>query len=154
MTPPLTIRGARADEADVLSAVARRAKASWGYPQSWLDQWHEELAFTPAYLREHRVWVAESAGAPAGVLALESRPGGWSIDRLWVDPSAQGLGVGRALVDRALDIARATGGDVDVLSDPHAEAFYLKLGARRAGEEPAPMPDAPNRILPRLIFSL
>lgn len=39
-------------------------------------------------------------------------------------------------------------------SDPFAEPFYLKLGARRIGAVPAPMPGAPGRVLPVLEFNL
>lgn len=146
------IRAGKPDDAATLTAIARRAKASWGYDAAWLDQWHDELAFSEAYLHVARVWVAEVEGAPAGVLALEPRPDGWSIDRLWVEPDAQGLGIGRALVECARAAAAESRGELDVLSDPYAEAFYLKLGARRAGEVSAPMPGAPDRVLPRLVF--
>ncbi len=37
-----------------------------------------------------------------------------------------------------------------VASDPGAETFYTRLGARRVGTDPAPMPGAPDRILPVL----
>jgi GNAT superfamily N-acetyltransferase len=150
---PVIVRTARPEDAERLSAIARDAKASWGYPEEWLDRWRDELTFTPAYLEDHQTWVAETGGVAVGVIALEPSLAGMTIDRLWVDPGAQGRGVGRALVAHALATAGAEG-TVDVLSDPHAEAFYLKLGFRRAGELPAPMPAAPDRILPRLIFSL
>lgn len=146
------LRQAQPGDEGPLSAIARRAKASWGYPEAWLERWHDELAFGPAYFEEHQVWVADVAGRTAGVLALARSAEGWTIDRLWVDPDAQGLGVGRALVEHAR--AFAAGHVVDVLSDPHAEPFYLKLGARRDGEIPAPMPGSPDRILPRLVFDL
>lgn len=147
----VVIRDARREDAERLSAIARDAKASWGYPAEWLDRWRDELTFTAAYLEVHQTWVAETGGVACGVIALQPSAAGVTIDRLWVDPGAQGLGVGRALVAHALTTAGAAG-PVDVLSDPHAEPFYLKLGFRRAGEIPAPMPGAPHRILPRLIF--
>lgn len=52
--------------------------------------------------------------------------------------------------------AAADGGAVrvTVLFDPFAEAFYQRLGARRVGAVPAPMPQAPERVLPQLEFAL
>ncbi len=151
----MTVRPARPDEAAVLSALAQRAKASWGYPAAWLAQWKAELAFLPDYITAERVWVADADGRVAGVLALEQREGGWTIDRLWVDPDAQGAGVGRRLVTEAIAHAsRERRGDIDVLSDPYAEPFYLKLGAVREGQVAAPMPDAPDRTLPRLVIKV
>lgn len=155
MSRDVRIRSARPEEAGALTALARRAKASWNYPPAWLAQWEAELAFDAPYVSAHRVRVAEVGDALAGVLALEERREGWEIERLWVDPAAQGLGVGRALVDDALAHAgRERRGDVRVLSDPHAESFYRRLGATRIGDVPAPMPDAPDRVLPKLVFRL
>ena len=151
----MTVRPARPDEAAVLRALALRAKATWGYPDAWLAQWERELAFQPEYIAAERVWVADADGRVAGVLALGQRDGGWTIDRLWVDPEVQGAGVGRRLVAEAIAHAsREPRGDIDVLSDPYAEPFYLKLGAVREGEVAAPMPDAPDRTLPRLVFKV
>ena len=153
MSREFRIRDACPEDAACLTALARRAKASWEYPAAWLDQWAAELAFEPAYLSAHRVRVAESGGLVVGVAALEPRPAGWEIERLWVDPAAQRLGIGRALVDDALAHAARHGGRVTVLSDPQAEPFYVRLGAIRIGTEPAPMPGAPERALPRLAFA-
>lgn len=155
MSRDVRIRSARPEEAGALTALALRAKASWNYPAAWLARWEAELAFDPAYISAHRVRVAEAGDVLAGVLALEERPDGWEIERLWVDPAAQGLGAGRALVDDAVaHAARERRGDVTVLSDPHAEAFYRRLGATRIGDVPAPMPGAPDRVLPRLVLRL
>jgi predicted N-acetyltransferase YhbS len=78
-----------------------------------------------------------------------------SIEHVWISPRCHRQGVGRALVNRALAAAaRAGAGEVEVLSDPFAEMFYVKLGARRLDAVPAPMPGAPGRTVPRLAFVL
>jgi predicted N-acetyltransferase YhbS len=41
---------------------------------------------------------------------------------------------------------------VRVVSDPFAEEFYSRLGAERCGQVPAPMPGAPDRTMPVLMF--
>ena len=40
---PSLIRSARTAEADRLTDLARRAKASWGYPAAWLQMWKKDL---------------------------------------------------------------------------------------------------------------
>jgi hypothetical protein len=37
---------------------------------------------------------------------------------------------------------------VEIVAEPNATGFYEKLGARRVGAIPAPMPGAPDRELP------
>ena len=49
---------------------------------------------------------------------------------------------------------RRHSGVVELLADPYASGFYERLGARRAGDVPAPMPGARNRTLPKFEFDL
>ena len=147
------IRRATADDADALSDLAHRAKAHWGYPATWMREWDAQLTIIPGYLEMHDVWVSEQEGAIVGMCALEDRKDHWNMEHVWVDPAAHGRGVGRALVMHALEEARRRhAGVVELLSDPYASGFYERLGARRAGEVPAPMPGAKDRTLPRYEF--
>ena len=147
------IRRATADDADALSDLAHRAKAHWGYPAAWMREWDAQLTIIPGYLEMHDVWVSEENGAIVGMCALEDRHDRWNLEHVWVDPACHGRGVGRALVLHALEEARRRhDGVVELLSDPFATGFYERLGARRAGEVPAPMPGAKNRTLPRYEF--
>lgn len=153
MAHHLTIRQANPGEADQLTSLAHLAKASWGYPGTWIDAWQPELTISPDYVREHRTAVAELDGRLVGVAALEQHTLHWSLEHVWIDPRVQGRGIGRVLVQQVLAYARAHGPDsVRVISDPNAESFYQKLGAVRVGEQPAPMPGAPGRTLPILEF--
>jgi predicted N-acetyltransferase YhbS len=152
---PFEIRAAKPADATALTVVAYRAKAHWGYPEEWLQLWGADLTITSEYLTANCAFVAEIAGAPVGVCVLESDGVAGSLEHVWIAPESQGGGVGRALVARALDAASNAGIlRVFVLSDPFAEAFYLRLGACRVGSVPAPMPGAPERTLPKLEFAL
>lgn len=149
------LRRAHPREAEDLTALARRAKASWGYPVDWLREWADDLTITPQYVARHHVLVADTADGVVGVAALELGGEDASLEHVWVDPGRQGQGVGAALVRRALETAAGLGcAGVVVVSDPHARAFYEHLGARPAGTLAAPMPGAPDRVLPVLRFAL
>jgi hypothetical protein len=43
----IAIRRAQVDEAGLLSDLAFRSKAHWGYPPDWLELWRPELTVTP-----------------------------------------------------------------------------------------------------------
>jgi GNAT superfamily N-acetyltransferase len=149
----VTIRRAMPTDAPALTALAHRSKASWGYPNEWLLAWQPDLTMTPDYVSVHRTFVAELAGRPVGVVALEEHPDRWTLEHLWVEPGLQRHGIGRNLVAHALGVARELRpAPVHVVSDPFAESFYERLGAVRVGARPAPMPGAPDRILPVLVF--
>ena len=110
---------------------------------------------TPEYLSAHRAFVGLHEGRLVGVCVLDATAEGATLEHVWVAPEFHGRGIGRALVEHALVKARELGvRHVDVQSDPFAESFYLTLGARRIGSVPAPMPGAPERVLPLLEFTM
>ena len=151
----VTLRQATGDDADALTDLAHRAKAHWGYPASWMREWDAQLTILPGYIDMHYVWVAERAGAIVGMCALEDRGPRWMLEHVWVEPGAHHAGIGRSLVRRAIDTARAhRAAVVELLSDPYATGFYEKLGARHTGDVHAPMPGARDRTLPRYEFDL
>jgi predicted N-acetyltransferase YhbS len=147
----LEIRPSRTADAAQLTKLAHRAKASWGYPSTWMNRWSSALTLTRAYLKTHPGFVAEQDGKIVGMCMLELRLVNARLEHVWIDPDYQRQGIGRALVARALEEVAATGEKfVTIESDPFAEEFYLKLGARRTSFVRAPMPGAPDRILPVL----
>jgi predicted N-acetyltransferase YhbS len=149
------IRRAEPQDAATLTAIARAAKAAWGYPADWMAEWLPELTFTREYVSANEVFVATIDDEPVGVAVLHLSADGGSLEHVWIAPAHQGCGIGGRLVRRALSAATAHGlRTLTVASDPHAEAFYLKLGAQRTGSEPAPMPGSPERFLPVLEFRL
>ncbi len=149
----LVIRRAVPAEAARLTALARIAKAHWGYPAAWLAAWAADLAITPEYVAAHYVFAAEIAGELVGVCALEDLGDRWALEHVWVEPAQHGRGIGQALVQHALEVVRALRpGLVAVKSDPHAAGFYERLGARRVAAVPAPMDGMPARELPILEF--
>ena len=150
----MQIRRATADDADALSDLAHRAKAHWGYPAHWMREWDAQLTIIPGYLELHDVWVSERDGTIVGMCALEDRGDRCNLEHVWVEPSLHGKGVGRALVMHVLSEARSRQvAAVELLSDPFATGFYERLGARRIGEVPAPMPGARDRTLPKFEFT-
>lgn len=82
--------------------------------------------------------VLLAGDGPAGLAVLRFRPGLWSralecyLAELYVVPAERGHGLGRALLNAALDVARATGADrIDLGTsedDAAARALYESAG--------------------------
>jgi len=79
--------------------------------------------------------------------------GKFDLSRLFIQPEAIRTGIGRALFEAAVALAKADGGTrLSILSDPFAEAFYVRLGAVKIGE--APSDAIPDRLLPLLEYAI
>ena len=149
------MRRALPSDAGAATRLAFAAKAAWGYPAAWLEQWGPELTITAEYLESHDAFVALTDNQPIGICVLDTSTRPASLEHMWVDPACQRRGIGRELVARALARGRELGlSRVEVQSDPHAESFYTRLGARRIGSVDAPMPGDEGRTLPILEFIL
>jgi GNAT superfamily N-acetyltransferase len=143
---PLIQRGAPEDTA-ALTALAQRAKAHWGYPEEWLAIWKPELTLSPADIHRMHVHVARLGRRIAGFYALLGQGQTQSLEHFWVDPDDMGRGVGRALLRHALKHAADHGAkDVEIESDPNAEGFYLRLGARQVGWRSRPVAGTARRL--------
>ena len=147
------IRRARRDEAGILSALALRSKAYWGYPPGFLERCRRELTILPHEIDRSAFFVSEEDGAIGGFYGLRATGTRVTLDYLYVDPATIGRGIGTRLWDHALSEARTTGAaEITIEADPNGEPFYLSRGARRIGE--APSGSIPGRSLPLLAFAL
>jgi GNAT superfamily N-acetyltransferase len=148
------IRRAVAEDADALTGIAFAAKRHWGYPESWVRQWQGVLTITPDYIVANPTFAAVHESEIVGFGALQMEAGAAVLDHLWVSPRFMGKGVGRALFQHAEEIARASGARrMRIVGDPHAEAFYARMGATLYGRQRASM-DGQERFLPLLEKSL
>jgi GNAT superfamily N-acetyltransferase len=145
------LRDAHPDEALGLSRIAYAAKAHWGYPAAELARWREDLTVSAASIERWPTVVAEIDGEAAGFVQVADDTAPWTVEHLWVDPGHMRRGVGRALLAHVLALAtRAAVSQVLIDADPHAEAFYLKMGAERIGALCAPIAGEPQRVRPQL----
>src|ERR1044072_5560626 len=106
MTPP-TIREARPDEAEMLSALAMRSKGHWGYDAEFLAACRADLTLTPRDIAVSAAFVCEDASGVLGfsrVVMMDERTA--ELDDLFVDPTAIGAGVGKMLWERSVAAAR------------------------------------------------
>jgi GNAT superfamily N-acetyltransferase len=151
----LSIRAARADELERLTELARASKAYWGYAPGQIEAWRAELMFDSGKLASHRVVVAEHDCKALGVASLLSAEDGYHLDDLWVDPACMRRGVGRALVAHIAELARTKGATaLRIDGDPHASAFYRRIGAYEVSSVAAPIAGSTRRRRPQWLLPL
>ena len=149
----IAIRPARGDEADLLTEVALRSKAHWGYDQEFLDACRAELTFRPEDVLTRRIVVAHSSSGIVGFYSVDGTPPSGELGNLWLIPERIGTGLGRRLWQHAVASAREAGyTSLLIEADPNAVGFYEAMGAEQVGE--APSGSVPGRTLPLLVFQL
>jgi len=136
----------------MLTEIAFAAKRHWGYPEKWIQRWKEVLTIQPEFIRCHEIYIACIEEKTVGFYALAGGLNRMALEHLWVLPKDMGQGVGRALFDHAVRRAKALGVEViEIESDPNAEKFYERMGARRIGANISELEGKP-RALPVLIY--
>ena len=99
-------------------------------------------------------YVATQDEAAIGFYALSSSsPQESELEALFVEPRVIGTGAGKALFHHAAARARALGvSAMEIQGDPHAEGFYLAMGATPVGFRESH--SIPGRQLPVYRLSL
>jgi GNAT superfamily N-acetyltransferase len=144
------LREARSGDIEVLSELAFRSKAYWGYDRAFMEACRGELTVRRPDLDRLRFTVAEESGRILGFygLGLDEAPQA-ELWWLFVDPDAIGTGVGRMLWRHALEVARALGMvSLMVEADPNSVGFYQAMGAVRSAMTPSG--SIPGRFIPVL----
>jgi len=152
----LKIRAAQAHEARLLSQLALDSKAYWGYSADFLEACAEELTIsaTGMALSGFIYMLCESDSEIIGYYAIERLSRNKAeLDALFVKPSHIGKGTGKKLMMHAIDQAKKMGCTTLVIqSDPHAEKFYLAMGAVVLGEQESK--SVSGRYLPMMSYAL
>lgn len=135
MTDHGVIRSARLGECELLTRLALRSKASWGYSNEFMADCVAELTIGEADLKAHQFFVMESDGEVIGFCGLQQACGtAGELIHVFVEPARLREGHGRRLVEHAKAAARARGWvRLVVESDPNAQEFYCSCGGTQIG---------------------
>jgi len=145
----IRIRRARRSDSTNPTRIAHAAKRHWGYPETLIRLWKAELTLTPELVVRQPVYCAVSASRVVGFYALSDRGATPELEHMWVRPTHMASGVGRSLFSHLLKQLHAMGAvRLRIASDPNAEGFYRRMGARRVGRVPS---KPAGRYLPLLV---
>jgi GNAT superfamily N-acetyltransferase len=150
MSESPVIREAYAHEAGLLSALALRSKAHWGYSSDFLESCRNELTVDESRIgsEDYRCFVVIEPNSILGFYALEYvSEDVYELDALFVEPAHIGTGIGRLLIQHALHMLSKRGAArLIIQGDPNATKFYRATGARQIGTRESD--SIPGRYLP------
>lgn len=147
----MLIRSAKVQDCHLLSNLAYKSKAYWGYTEDFLQQCKDDLTVTKEYIEKNPVYVMESDNKIVAFYSFTIHKK--KLDTLFIDPDYIGKGLGRMIWDHLLTKAKELGiSEFTLDSDPNAEGFYLKMGAKNIGFTPSTV--FPDRHLPLMKVSV
>jgi GNAT superfamily N-acetyltransferase len=125
------------DECPVLTELAMRSKAHWGYDAAFMANVRADLEVIPEkFLPGFHVYILETENEMIGFYSLRPEDAGTvALEDLFIEPKHIGRGHGKQLWDHSLRVAQKIGYNrLTLISDPYAEPFYVRQGAIRIGE--------------------
>lgn len=127
------IRLARPTEGEILSTLALRSKAYWGYNAAFMAACVDELTISAEQIQQNQTYVLEKRGRILGFYMLAS-PNNKEIELeyLFVEPDVIGQGYGSQLMCHAKAKALELGYQAILIQgDPNAAAFYQAMGGKK-----------------------
>lgn len=149
----LRLRKALPGEAGRLTALAVRSKRSWGYSEEFMQRVMPDMIVFPQFLElEHGIVAELEEDAVGYAIVRVDGPHAFLRD-IFVEPARFGTGVGKALFEETVRIARERGATrMTLFGDPNAVGFYVRMGMEQIGEEPSIA--AGTRMLPIMALQL
>ena len=145
-----SIRDGHPDDAYALEGLQRRASDVWEEYRAQLADYPDAIEPQHQAIAEGRVRVAVGANECllgfSVVLPVQERR--CELDDLFVEPKWMRMGVGRMLVhDLAVRAAAGGASYVDVIANPNALGFYVRLGFTVTGHASTRFGSAPRMTL-------
>ncbi len=147
------LRTPQPEQAAALTDLCLRSKAVWGYDAAFLQACRPALTLTADDWNDSDLQVAMDGARILGLAQVRGVGLTAELDKLFIEPEARAVGIGRQLFDWCVGAARRRGATVMTIdADPGAAAFYRRMGAVDDGVVASSV--IPGRFLPRLKVEL
>ncbi|HEX2946498.1 MAG TPA: GNAT family N-acetyltransferase [Clostridia bacterium] len=145
------IRQAKADESAVLTDIAIRSEAYWGYDPDFMNSFKTTYKVTDGFINKNPTYILEEQEKILGFYGLSLDKEETELEYLYIDPLYIGKGYGKRLWNHMVGYCKENGIDKIVLvTSPQAVGFYTKLGAWQIGEVESLV--RKGRMVPKLIY--
>lgn len=152
----ITIRRAISTDALFLTSISFGAKRYWNYSEEYLEAWHDELTISEEYIEKNVVFVAQKKATIIGYCSMIYREedvcrgetklkAGYWLDHIFIRPAYIGKGIGSNLIEALVTYCEGHQVNVfNILSNPHINSFYEKIGATYVSEIPSKIEGSPT----------
>ncbi len=143
----LIIRPASLNDRALIRSISERTwPSTYGHIISqaqidfMLDWMYSESSLAAQFEKGHQFFIAYTNGEAIGFCSVSNEAGPsneFKLNKLYVLPSAQGSGAGKALLEKAIEVAKtASAGSLYLQVNKHNNAyhFYIKNGFTKEAE--------------------
>ena len=140
-------------DARILTEIALKSKAFWGYTDEQIKSWTTDLTVSEQLIQEMIVYKFVFETKTVGFYILnQPKDKNIELEFLFVLPKFIGKGIGSELINhsfkKAISLACKS---ITLLADPNAVSFYQSKGFEVIGQKESSIP---NRFLPLLSITL
>jgi GNAT superfamily N-acetyltransferase len=149
----LNIRRAQVCESEILTNIAIRSEAYWGYDLNFMEKFKFIYKVTEEFINNNPTFVIEEGENIIGFYGVTSSDKETSLEYLYVEPQKIGKGYGKLLWNHMVDVCSKRGmNEIVLVTSPQAKEFYIKMGAIPSGEVDSLV--IKDRKVPKLIYRL
>ncbi|WP_432662988.1 GNAT family N-acetyltransferase [Wukongibacter baidiensis] len=147
------IRPANIYEAEILTDIAARSEAYWGYDSTFIENFKSLYRVTEDWIDNTLTFVIEEDKDIIGFYSLLLDEKKTSLEYLYIEPKNIGKGYGKLLWEHMVKSCKEQDIDEIVLvTSPQAKEFYTKMGAIQTGEVESIV--IKDRKIPKLIYTI
>lgn len=145
------IRKALVHEYGKLTDTAVKSEAYWGYDSEYMNKFRSYYSVSEDFIKSNPVYVIEEGSNIIGFYGLMTKNNETELEYLFIAPQYIGQGFGKVLWNHMVNLCRGLGiSELEIVTSPQAEAFYIKMGAIHTGEVESLLKK--GRIIPKLIY--
>jgi len=147
------IRQAKACESEILTNIAAASEAYWGYDENFMKNYKAIYKVTEEFITGNPTFVIEDNEEIKGFYSILRCDNGTSAEYFYIEPKSIGKGYGKVLWSHLTKYCKEQGiCEIDLVTSPQATGFYIKMGAKLAGEVDSLV--IKDRKIPKFTYTL
>lgn len=148
----VNIREAKLDEVEILTNLAARSEAYWGFDNEYMNKFKVMYRVTKEFININSTFVMEEDNRIIGFYSILFEDNKNSLEYFFIEPEFIGKGYGKLLWNHMITIGTRLGiKQIEIVTSPEAKEFYIKMGAIEVGIVESIIKK--GRIIPKLLYN-
>lgn len=149
----ISIRNAKAEEYAVLSDIAFKSEAYWGYDSDYMNKFKSIYNVSEEFINNNPTVIIEEDDNIVGFYGIVNEESETTLEYFFIEPKYIGKGYGKLLWNYLVkDCKNRRIKEFSIVTSLQAKDFYVKMGAIPCGEVESLLKK--GRIIPQLIYRI